>query len=65
MQTATYEGELLIGGYPLKVIILYDGTRMFEKESFDGFLSRMEEENFTITEEDSKKLAEFTKLMGK
>lgn len=59
MLKAVSESVLEIAGYKLKTVVLEDGTRMFDAESFNGFWKHLETAD--LTEKDAKKIARFVK----
>ena len=57
MKKAIFEDILMLGGFPLKVAILDDGTRVFEKESFEKFMLHLQGENVILTSDEIKEVA--------
>ena len=56
------EDTINLGGYPLKVFILDDRSRILEKESLDGFFRFLADpEAPQLTREEVEKLASFLK----
>lgn len=59
---AIKEGRLNIDGMTLEVIVLDDGRRIIEQQSFINFMDAMANGTLTLTEADLDKLARAIRL---